>query len=402
MKIVVDPPAQELETQDKGHTAEPMEGSSLLKWSRNDQGGWTTNDGVFRISSSGTTFWLHEGRSRRWIASCPRECAQMAEHIEAHARAVMSLASSFPTAEIKRETHIPGIHVTNIPEEGHFLDRVTSRNGMRGPYITLRDENDEAVGHLPTIFTDSLPTYVIGEMTINSSAWITPELTGKGLGTLMYDLAEEITGLRMVPHSKNFVSGRLSDAAQRFWARRAATRGVPGLNDAEAAKRREIAQEVMDYLDLEGKYHRDALFAAAVSRRTGWPLEVVYVQGWGKDGEPTDSRYPREAWCIAPDGRAFTSLGYQDRDKLIARTSDSALISVEAEKVISDMAQKFADDYDRESEEAKKYLPLKNLEHELMEATHAADQVLERHAVPVRDRALDMDEQANPSPRMRK
>ncbi|MBY3432896.1 hypothetical protein HFN89_01730 [Rhizobium laguerreae] len=107
----------------------------------------------------------------------------------------------------------------------------------------------------------------------------------------MRDAAEEVMGLKAVPHGRNFTQGSLSEAAAKSWARRAAARRVPGISPELAVKvRLELAKTVSDHFQ-ELRYADSLASSVEISKGTRCDVVVGFV-----DGEP------KFAWAISFDG----------------------------------------------------------------------------------------------------
>jgi hypothetical protein len=171
--------------------------------------------------------------------------------------------------------------------------------------VTVHTETGEEVGEYSGFLNTMLPTFVIGEMTIQGSEFLSDIARGKGIGDRMRDAAELVTGMKAVPHGRNFTQGSLSEAAAKSWARRASARRVPGITPELAVKvRLELAKTVSDHF-RELRYADSLAASAEISRATGCDIVVGMV-----DDEP------KFAWAVSSQGHGVSPEGILDQEML--------------------------------------------------------------------------------------
>lgn len=171
--------------------------------------------------------------------------------------------------------------------------------------VTLRTETGDEAGEYVGFVNTPLPTFVLGEMTIHGSQILSEVARGNGIADKMRDVAEELMGLKAVPHGRNFTQGSLSEAAAKSWARRVAAKRVPGITPEIAVNvRRELAKAVQDrFIEL---YFADSLASSIdISASTGCDIIVGYV-----DQEPAF------AWALSPEGTPVSTSGIIDPEVL--------------------------------------------------------------------------------------
>lgn len=235
----------------------------------------------------------------------------------------------------------PDITTVNEIEGGFTIEA----NRLRGRSfrVFLRDAKGETVGDYSGFLNTALPSFVMGEITIQGSEMLSDIARGKGIGDKMRDAAEAVMELKAVPHGRTFTQGSLSEAAARSWAKRAATKYVPGLSpNIHVDVRRKLAEAVME-ADRSNRYADPLAATILLSRRTGCDAVIAFL-----DGEP------RAGWAISDEGLpiytggmidaaavedhcrfGFSSFGNEPGDRLCFRRVNSAEVDalIDAERI---------------------------------------------------------------------
>lgn len=190
--------------------------------------------------------------------------------------------------------------------------------------VTLYTEVGGRVGEYAGFLNTQLPTFVLGEMTIHGSQVLSEIARGKGLADRMRDAAEDVMGLKAVPHGRNFTQGSLSEAAAKSWMRRAAGKRVPGITPELAVNvRQALAKAVVDHF-RELRYADSLAASIEISKKSGCDIVVGIV-----DGEP------KFAWAVSPGGLAVSPDGIVDQDllseKLVERWTHPGFGDAESE-----------------------------------------------------------------------
>ncbi|MCS4090178.1 hypothetical protein [Rhizobium sp. BK176] len=224
--------------------------------------------------------------------------AESIEMLEGMAAFVIDYASKkaelSSRPDIQRETEIDG---------GWKI--VAKRERGTSFIVTLHDDAGESIGEYAGFLNTLLPTFVLGEMTIQGSQMLSDIARGKGIADRMRDAAEDVMGLKAVPHGRNFTQGSLSESAAKSWARRASQRRVPGLTPELAVKvRLELAKTVGDHF-AELRYADNLAAPVEISKAIGCDVVVGMV-----DGEP------KFAWAVSPEGLAVSPDGILDQELL--------------------------------------------------------------------------------------
>lgn len=253
--------------------------------------------GRWRLSCGSAGSLAHERGYESWESTAREGCLEMADFMRRSAR-LHSAWCDRKVEAIERPSHLPGILLKAFKKGGNVhaeaIDAATGRQ----------------VGHFRAAYTGWRGTWVIGEETVNTSSFVSKELVGTGLGKSLYDLVEEVAGLPLVPHGLNHVGGGRTEDSRRFWDKRARHVRVPGFGDPAVEARNAAMDVIYDMLSAEVR-HTVPEDMIALASRTGLPVEVLVVDG---DLGPR----PVCAWCIAPDGRAVTARGAEDRDAVAA------------------------------------------------------------------------------------
>jgi hypothetical protein len=227
----------------------------------------------------------------QWIADSREMLEGMAKFVIDYASKKAELALR---PDIQRETAI----------EGGW--RIVARRERGTSFVvTLHNETGESIGEYAGFLNTTLPTFVLGEMTIHGSHVLSDVARGKGIADRMRDAAEDMMGLKAVPHGRNFTQGSLSETAAKSWTRRAAEKRVPGITPELAVKiRLELAKTVSDHF-RELRYADDLAASVEISKATGCDVVVGMV-----DDEP------KFAWAVSPEGFAVSPDGIVDQELL--------------------------------------------------------------------------------------
>lgn len=261
---------------------------------------------------------LVEGRCDVWESDTPEECLEILLCRQEH-RVMKAAHGLRPVTVLERNAPIPGVTLK------------ATRN-----LVQAFDKGRE-VGRLQALYTDWKATWILGRPTLNNGSLINKSHQGKGLGKAMYDLMEEANGLPLVPHSLFGVGGSLSDQALSFWKKRVRHRHVPGFDrpELQSAAEDDPSNRVPGSIDPDvrkrlGRMERvDAILyaesyngckvelALALSLATGWPMEAAVRVESGRQSII-------EAWCVSPDGTAFTGCGFEPRETIHDRIATTA------------------------------------------------------------------------------
>ncbi|MCV9964091.1 hypothetical protein OIU34_19605 [Pararhizobium sp. BT-229] len=250
----------------------------------------------------------------RWNAETLEMLEGMAAFVIDYASKKAELAAR---PDIRKETEL---------EDGWKI--VARRERGTSFIVTLHTETGEHVGEYAGFLNTPLPTFVLGETTIQGSQTLSDVARGKGLADRMRDAAEDVTGLRAVPHGRNFTQGSLSEAAAKSWARRASAKRVPGITPELAVNvRRELAKTVEERF-RELTYADSLAGSIEISAGTGCDIVVGYV-----DGEP------KFAWAVSSDGVPVSPTGIVDgeylAETLVAQWTNPGFGVVECEVVLA-------------------------------------------------------------------
>jgi hypothetical protein len=350
--------------------------SNYLKW-KTASGSLVaqTNEHSYRIDYSPGFWRLSTGKNGSrssmqsvWISDDREECRRMADFIASHLAAEKEWeARSVP--RIERPTHVPGVTV----------------KGRKGGAIVVElSENGQKVGQLYALLTPWQATFVVGEMTINCAPIIyRDDLKHIGLGRVMHDVAEELANLPLIPHGRNMAPGSSSADNQRFWAKRAQHRRVPGIDDPEATKRLGVIEQINEYTGMEDMHYHSSTFAIAAAARTGWRIEAAFgdpARQTGPFGMPEGppGHEILGAWCVMPDGSAFSSKGREMKSAFLSRWTDPEVSIVTASSLQDGELARFA-----RCSQGNEVVAASRLAEEMEEAEKVAQHVLARHHVEV-------------------
>lgn len=303
--------------------------SQDLNWHETSNGRLLSKEGRFQVDTYEGMSWLRYHRDNKlpetiWIDREQAACMDAARYFAAHNDAVEKIIRSISPLKIERPTHVPGIKAVAYMGKNMPGLHISSW-GVRGPYIGLITERNRRVGSYSTTFTKAIPSYIIGELALCGTSEVHRNLIGRGLGRFMYNFAEEVSGLSLVPHGENLNGGIRTDYSRRFWERRAQHCRVPGFNgEPEVAYRLAQVEDVYHQIEYEKQFYLKGAFAVEVSRVKGWPIETSWSHG-----------DLHASWCLTPDGKAFTSKGYKERGALRNYFSDKEVRIATIDEVIS-------------------------------------------------------------------
>jgi hypothetical protein len=164
-----------------------------------------------------------------WAADDVIQAVQMAEF---HDDIAIRRVKAIPLKDKAIEHSLPDdlmLRATS-DNEGHFR-------------VNLFDGEGKPIGTYVGLITDTVSTFVIGEMAFSGMRRISEGYRGKGLSDPMTDIAEKFMGLKAVPQGQNMVPGFLNPPAAIYWRRRASQKQVPGLGgDLSTKVRLKIAE----------------------------------------------------------------------------------------------------------------------------------------------------------------
>lgn len=178
-----------------------------------------------------------------------------------------------------------------------------------------RDENSftaflvspsgKTIGNYSGGINTPVATFVLGQRTIHGSQYMDKEFMGRGLAHLLVDVAEKLTGLPAVPHGHMCTPGTCSEAAWRFWTKRATSRKVPGMPADEMAEARNSAAQEMERRRLATMMPDTPELAAQLARSVG--ADLIVAEQEGKIGF---------AWSLL-DGRRSSLSGLLNDDAIL-------------------------------------------------------------------------------------
>ena len=247
---------------------------------------WTarTPQGEINIDRRASRWRLTNRDHNLWEDDALDNCFAIAEHVAAEA----NLFAAWRAGEIvrlQRPSHINGVSLA------------ISKDPDRPFGYAKAYRKGKEVGSVGFSYSPWQAAFVLRQPTVNCGSRLDESVRGRGIGRALYDMVEEVVGLPVVPHGRNGVDGHQSEDAKRFWAKRSAHRPVPGFNDPEADSRMGLLRGATSYFDIESGHDCGVPFALAVAERTGWPLMVE------------ENGYKPYAYCVKPDGMAFSSFG---------------------------------------------------------------------------------------------
>ncbi|MCV9964665.1 hypothetical protein OIU34_22500 [Pararhizobium sp. BT-229] len=174
-------------------------------------------------------------------------------------------------------------------EDGYVA--VADWRGTNSFTALLASPDGRTIGSYSGRTNSPLATFVFGERTIHGSQSLQETHMGKGLANLLVDAAEQLTGLHAAPHGHMFTPGSCSEAAWRFWNKRATHKRVPGLNGDQIVQKRHTAALEMEAKRLSTRVPDEPATAARYAGMTG--ADLVIAERQGEIGF---------AWCVL-DGR---------------------------------------------------------------------------------------------------
>lgn len=229
----------------------------------------------------------------------------------------------------KITTKLQGLKATASFERGHFDVKLWSDNG------------DRVVGHYFGGLNNALSGFVLDELTIQGSRHLDESLHGRGLGAGLIDIAEQVTGLRAVPHGFMGTTGATSEAAWKSWQSRKRTKAVPGMEG-----RADIAAKAATLPEIEARrglrfdsdtYER----SLAIADSLGIGLTTVSFPDAGPSFFPkfNDIQY---AFATRADGSVITGTGVDNVEAAI----ESSLRLDASDKMVSDAVIGFIEPHD--------------------------------------------------------
>lgn len=207
----------------------------------------------------------------------------------------------------KITTELQGLKATASFEMGHFDVRLWS------------EKDDQVVGHYFGGLNNALSGFVLGELTIQGSRHLDGSLHGRGLGAGLIDIAEQVTGLRAVPHGFMGTTGSTSESAWKSWQSRKRTKAVPGMEgradiEARAAMLPEI--EARRSLRFDSDSYERGL---AVADSLGIGLTTVSFPDTGFSFFPKFNGI-HYAFATRGDGTVVTGTGMDSLEAAITRS----------------------------------------------------------------------------------
>jgi hypothetical protein len=191
--------------------------------------------------------------------------------------------------------------------------------------------NGKNVGGLGFELTKWPGSYVIGRPTIDGGGAL-HGYTRRGFGTAMYDIAEELLGLPVVPHGVNGVRGTQSRDALRFWEKRKSDRQVPGTDL--------LASERSSEWDKASKLMKAEMRGSSLHNECGFIANVANIMGWNVGGYCPDNgdRVPKfGVWCVTPEGSAFSARGtFQGSDRVAQMWTEEGFVPVDGAILIEE------------------------------------------------------------------
>lgn len=146
--------------------------------------------------------------------------------------------------------------------------------------------------------------YVCDELVIDGSPHVADAHQRRGLATAMRDAAEQLSGLRSVPHGHALIGGVQTPAAKAFWVSRRRTHDVPAFEGPEAFRRKVYVKDRQANCLREARHFLRSAFAVQLAERLGGTAMVCEF--------PNGARL---AWCEL-DGQIATSAGFIGMDDL--------------------------------------------------------------------------------------
>jgi hypothetical protein len=209
--------------------------------------------------------------------------------------------------------------IKEVRDLGNGISARLKRDGL-GFEVRLSREGD-GIGQYWGTWNKPLTAWILGEDTIQGARSLKPEYHGPAfrLGNAMIDLAEEVSGLRAVPHGHMYSPGEASDMAMNSWAKRSARQGVPGMEGDAAIEDRFLRASIVKQVETR-RYTGDR-FAHGYNTalETGRDLFVVLDrprvdwQGVSVSCEDT----VMFAWALDGNARPVTVCGYDDHETVL-------------------------------------------------------------------------------------
>jgi hypothetical protein len=225
--------------------------------------------------------------------------------------------------------------------------RLTANSSPRGRFEVRIKLGDTVVGRYDGFQNSATATFVLGEDTIQGAEMLEDVARRKGFGDKMRNAAERVTGLKAVPHGRNFTAGSLSQDAAKSWDRRAADRNVLGYGKDLATKMRTRMVELCrNRLQKMEEASLDLVHALAMAEKTQCDLMIGFIDdrpvcGWGViKGIPIDPsgimdrnklRESASAFCRRGETVRFKQMTFRKTDATIKRNWREEVTSDERE-----------------------------------------------------------------------
>lgn len=107
-----------------------------------------------------------------------------------------------------------------------------------------------------------LSHYILNELTIQGCQFLPEHLRGKGYADKAIDFAEELMGLKAVPHQLNHTTGSLSNLAKKSWEKRAKRKNVLGMNNDN-----NINERLKKIDDLDDLFYNETIKKLLLSQK---------------------------------------------------------------------------------------------------------------------------------------
>jgi hypothetical protein len=226
-------------------------------------------------------------------------------------------------------TELQGLKATASFERGHFDVQLWSKDG------------EVALGRYFGGLNNALSGFVLEELTIQGSRYLDESQRGRGLGAGLIDIAEQVTGLRAVPHGHMGTTGSASESALKSWQSRRRMQGVPGMEqrsdvDARAALLPEI--EARRGLRFDSDSYDRGL---AIADSLGLGLTTVSFPDTGFSFFPKFKGI-EYAYATRSDGSVITGIG---ADSIEAAIANSLRLDA-SDKAVADASVSFIEESD--------------------------------------------------------
>jgi hypothetical protein len=271
---------------------------------------WTTGDGgsLERRGPAGDLHVLLPVISGWRLVHCPTDHIPTPWHIdffwEAPTPDLLLALSEFLSEQAEQDTRAR-TEKTAVVKSANGYIAVADWRGPNSFTALLAAPDGKTVGSYSGRTNTPLATFVFGERTIHGSQTLQEAHMGKGLANLLVDAAEKLTGLPATPHGHMFTPGSCSEAAWRFWNKRAASKRVLGLNGDQIIHKRHAAALEMEAKRLSSRVPDDPSTAINYAIMTG--SDLVIAERAGEIGF---------AWCVL-DGRRISRSGLIADDAII-------------------------------------------------------------------------------------